>query len=77
MRDSNWLIRDGMDRERMLDMDRRIRPARKASFAVLALALLACGPWLGWWTIAPLLLSRACCSPAPRGRCPTSSDPST
>ncbi len=57
MRDSNWLIRDGMDRERMLDMDRRIRPARIASFIVLAIALVACGPWLGWWTLAPLLLS--------------------
>jgi hypothetical protein len=57
MRDSNWLIRDGMDRERMLDMDRRIGPARRASFAVLAVALIACGPWLGWWTLAPLPLS--------------------
>ncbi len=57
MSDSNWLIRDGMDRERMLDMDRRIRPARIASLAVLGIALLACGPWLGWWTLAPLLLA--------------------
>jgi hypothetical protein len=24
---------------------------------VLAVALLACGPWLGYWTIAPLLLA--------------------
>lgn len=54
---SSWLIRDGMDRERMLDMDRRIAPARKRSFAVLALALIACGPWLGWWTLAPLVVA--------------------
>ena len=51
---SSWLIRDGMDRARMLDMDGRLRPARRRSFAVLAAALLAGGPWLGWWTIAPL-----------------------
>lgn len=38
-------------------MDRRVRPARKKAFAVLAVALLACGPWLGWWTIAPLILA--------------------
>jgi diguanylate cyclase (GGDEF)-like protein len=38
----------------MLDMDRRIAPVRRRAFAVLAAALLACGPWLGWWTIAPL-----------------------
>jgi diguanylate cyclase (GGDEF)-like protein len=55
--DSSWLIRDGMDRERMLDMDRRLQPLRKASLVVLAAALLACGPWLGWWTLAPLLLA--------------------
>jgi diguanylate cyclase (GGDEF)-like protein len=57
MGSSSWLIRDGMDRERMLDMDRRLGPVRKRSFAVLAVALLACGPWLGWWTLAPLLLA--------------------
>jgi diguanylate cyclase (GGDEF)-like protein len=51
---SSWLIRDGMDRARMLDMDGRLRPARRRSFAVLAVALLACGPWLGWWTLVPL-----------------------
>src|SRR5947209_6089998 len=44
-----------MDRERMLDMDGRLRPARQRSFLVLAAALVACGPWLGWWTLAPLL----------------------
>ena len=41
----------------MVDMDRRVRPVRKAAFAVLAVALLACGPWLGWWTVAPLALA--------------------
>jgi diguanylate cyclase (GGDEF)-like protein len=46
-----------MDRERMLDMDGRIGPARRRSFAVLALALLACGPWLGWWTLVPLFVA--------------------
>ena len=56
-RESSWLIRDGMDRERMLDMDRRIAPARATTLGVLALALIACGPWLGWWTLAPLALA--------------------
>src|SRR5919204_955819 len=52
--ETSWLFPDGVDRERMVDMDRRIAPVRKASFVVLALALIACGPWLGWWTLAPL-----------------------
>jgi diguanylate cyclase (GGDEF)-like protein len=52
--ESSRLIRDGVDRDRMLDMDRRLVPARRLSFAVLAVALLASGPWVGWWTIVPL-----------------------
>jgi diguanylate cyclase (GGDEF)-like protein len=41
----------------MLDMDLRLMPVRRAAFIVLAVALVACGPWLGYWTIAPLLLA--------------------
>jgi diguanylate cyclase (GGDEF)-like protein len=51
----SWLIDDGLDRTRVLDMDRRIAPVRRRSFAVIAVALVLCGPWLGWWTLAPLL----------------------
>jgi diguanylate cyclase (GGDEF)-like protein len=57
MQTGSWLIAGGSDRERMLDMDRRLRPVRMRTFAVLALALLASGPWVGWWTIAPLLVA--------------------
>lgn len=57
MQTRSWLIKDGSDRERMLDMDRRLQPVRLRTFAVLAIALLASGPWVGWWTIAPLLLA--------------------
>jgi diguanylate cyclase (GGDEF)-like protein len=48
---------EGADRERMIDMDRRLQPVRRAAFGVLALALLASGPWLGWWTLAPLAVA--------------------
>jgi diguanylate cyclase (GGDEF)-like protein len=41
----------------MLDMDLRLGPVRRKAFIVLAVALLASGPWLGYWTIAPLLLA--------------------
>jgi diguanylate cyclase (GGDEF)-like protein len=41
----------------MLDMDRHLRPVRRAVFGVLALALVACGPQLGWWTLLPLALA--------------------
>jgi len=52
--ESSSLIRDGVDRDRMLDMDQRLVPVRRLSFAVLAGALLASGPWIGWWTLIPL-----------------------
>jgi diguanylate cyclase (GGDEF)-like protein len=57
MADSSWLIRDGMDRERMLDMDLRLQPVRRRSFLVLAGALVLLGPWLGFWTLVPLAIA--------------------
>src|SRR5271157_3828310 len=55
--DPTWLIGDQMSRERMLDMDRLVAPVRQKSFIVIAAALLISGPWLGWWTIAPLVVA--------------------
>ncbi len=57
MAHDSWLLRDGTDRERMLDMDRRLQAPRRASFIVLAVALIASGPWLGWWQLLPLVLA--------------------
>jgi diguanylate cyclase (GGDEF)-like protein len=54
---SSWLCRNSMDRERMLDMDRRLQPVRRAALGVLAIALAFSGPWLGWWTLAPLVFA--------------------
>jgi len=41
-------------RERLLDMEERIRPYRLATFAVLAISLVISGPFLGWWWLIPL-----------------------
>ncbi len=41
----------------MLEMDAHLQPVRRATFAVVAASLLVMGPWLGWWTIAPVLLA--------------------
>ena len=57
MDDRSWLFPRGADRQRMLEMDRALRPVRQRAFAVLTVALLACGPWLGWWTTLPLVLA--------------------
>ena len=48
---ASWLCRDDFDRERLLDMESRIAPARKRTFAILFLAIVAVAPWLGWWPI--------------------------
>src|SRR3954469_2424225 len=51
----NWLCRDDFDRERLLDMKERIKPVRRLAMAILAIALIAGGPWIGWWTLIPLV----------------------
>jgi diguanylate cyclase (GGDEF)-like protein len=57
MERASWLFPDGVDRERMLEMDHYLQPVRRAVFGVLGIALIACGPWLGWWTLVPLVLA--------------------
>ena len=49
-------FREGVRRERLLDMERRLTPQRRAAFVILAVALLATAPKLGWWWLAPLTL---------------------
>jgi diguanylate cyclase (GGDEF)-like protein len=41
-------------RERLLDMEQRVRPYRAACFVILALALAVGGTSIGWWWVAPL-----------------------
>jgi len=50
----SWLCRDDFDRERLLDMEERIKPVRRLALGILAIALIASAPWLGWWTLIPL-----------------------
>jgi diguanylate cyclase (GGDEF)-like protein len=52
---TSWLCRDDFDRERMLDMDERVRPVRRRTFAILAFAIAAVAPWLGWWPLLFLI----------------------
>ena len=47
-------IRDEARRERLLDMEERVRPYRTACFAILAVALAVVGPEVGWWWVFPL-----------------------
>lgn len=53
----SWLCPDPADRGRVLDMEARLRPVRAGTMAVLAVALVVCGPWLGFWTLVPLAVA--------------------
>lgn len=53
----SWLCATQADRERVLDMEQRLKPLRAWSFGVLAAALVICGPWVGWWTLLPLAVA--------------------
>jgi len=48
-------VRNDARRERLIDMEVRLRPYRLGCFVILALALTAVGSEIGWWWIAPLL----------------------
>jgi len=41
-------------RERLIDMEARLGVYRRRAFVVLALALVASGPWIGFWFLIPL-----------------------
>jgi diguanylate cyclase (GGDEF)-like protein len=51
----SWLCRDDFGRDRMLDMEERVKPVRLRAFAILAVAIAAAGPWLGWWPLLFLI----------------------
>jgi diguanylate cyclase (GGDEF)-like protein len=53
----SWLCPEPADRVRAVDMEARLKPFRRHSFIAIAVALLACGHWIGWWTLIPLALS--------------------
>src|SRR5271154_2696677 len=55
-----WLCRGDFDRQRLLDREARVRPARQKTFAILTLALIATGHWLGWWPLLCLIPGVGC-----------------
>jgi len=53
--DSLAEMRSDARRERLLDMQVRLRPYRTACFLILALGLVSVSSEVGWWWIAPLV----------------------
>lgn len=52
-------LTEQLSRERLLDMEARLGRVRRQAFAVLALALIAAGPWIGFEFLIPLFLALA------------------
>jgi diguanylate cyclase (GGDEF)-like protein len=52
-------VRDDARRERLLDMEIRLRPYRIACFAILAIDLAVFSSQLGWWWAVPLAVGLA------------------
>ena len=66
---TTWLCRDDFDRERLLDMEDRVAPVRRRTFAILFVAIAAVAPWLGWWPLLFLLPSIALLRGSPTASC--------
>jgi diguanylate cyclase (GGDEF)-like protein len=46
-----------LEQARLLDIERSLRGARAITGAATLLALVAAGPWIGWWTLVAFLAS--------------------
>jgi diguanylate cyclase (GGDEF)-like protein len=62
----SWLCRDEAQRERLVEMERFLRPVRTGTMALLFVALLAAGPWIGWWPLAPAAVAASLFAAADR-----------
>lgn len=64
---TTWLSPTLADRERAVDMEPRLKPMRAVTMLTLAVTLVICGPWVGWWTLLPLALAAAAFAVTDRG----------
>jgi diguanylate cyclase (GGDEF)-like protein len=44
----------------MFDMEARVRPVRQRAAVIMSLAILAAGPWLGWWPLVFVVCILSC-----------------
>jgi diguanylate cyclase (GGDEF)-like protein len=49
----SWLCPTELDRSRVVDANARVRTFRLVGTGAIGAALLAAGPWVGWWVLAP------------------------
>jgi diguanylate cyclase (GGDEF)-like protein len=52
-----WLCPDAVSRERLLDMDERLKRPRAVAFALIAVGICAAAPLIGWWGLGLLVVA--------------------
>jgi diguanylate cyclase (GGDEF)-like protein len=52
-----WLCPDAASRERLLDMDERLKRPRAVAFALVAVGIGAAVPLIGWWGLGLLVVA--------------------
>ena len=52
-----WLCPDAASRERLLDMDERLKRPRAVAFALIAVGIGAAAPLIGWWGLGLLVVA--------------------
>ena len=57
MERTSWLCPSELDRQRVVDANRRVRTIRLVGSGVVGLALLLAAPWVGWWTLVLFALA--------------------
>jgi diguanylate cyclase (GGDEF)-like protein len=55
----SWLCPTDLDRSRAADANESVRNVRLVGIAFVGLALVACGPWVGWWVLIPFAFTAA------------------
>jgi diguanylate cyclase (GGDEF)-like protein len=50
-----WLCPTAFDRERLLEMEAKLKRPRAIMYGSLAVVFVIATPWLGWWILLPLL----------------------
>src|SRR3954452_10315349 len=52
-----WLCPSAASRERLLDMDERLKGPRAVAFALVAVGIAVAGPLIGWWGLGLLVVA--------------------
>ncbi len=49
----SWLVRDEIEREHLLELNRRLRRVFRAAASIAFVGIIVAGPWYGWLTLVP------------------------